>query len=337
MNKYSIREKPVLDSLRHVVLLGAGASRATCPNGDFMYEKKLPVMNELPDILGEQWKKLLLKSEVPYGNFEFQYSWIKSKGCFKREIERIDFKLKQYFRHMELPDQPTIYDYLLLGLREKDVVATFNWDPLLLKAYERNREVCKLPNIRFLHGCVSYFTCKEHDIIGSWNMVCPICKKELIQSPIIYPEENKDYTNNWIIKREWDLVKKALGFAFHLTVFGYSAPKTDYNARKLLLDSWWDQEPRDASHIEIIDIASPDNLSENWKEFIPYDHIIHEDDFFDSSVAKWPRHTFEWKQRASVFGVSSEDSGVFKTDSLNELQDWFHELEISENEIKKRG
>jgi hypothetical protein len=35
---------------------------------------------------------------------------------------------------MEIPDHVTLYDELLLTLRSKDLIATFNWDPLLLQA-----------------------------------------------------------------------------------------------------------------------------------------------------------------------------------------------------------
>jgi hypothetical protein len=33
---------------------------------------------------------------------------------------------------LELPDHPTVYDHLLLSLRKKDAIFTFNWDPFLL-------------------------------------------------------------------------------------------------------------------------------------------------------------------------------------------------------------
>ena len=43
----------------------------------------------------------------------------------------------EYFSKLELPDHPTIYDYRLLSLRKKDVIATFNWDPFLWLACHR--------------------------------------------------------------------------------------------------------------------------------------------------------------------------------------------------------
>ncbi|MHA1748548.1 MAG: hypothetical protein ACTSXN_02865 [Promethearchaeota archaeon] len=45
-----------------------------------------------------------------------------------------------------MTESPTIYDYLILSLRKKDVIATFNWDPLLVQAAWKNRNF-DLPNI----------------------------------------------------------------------------------------------------------------------------------------------------------------------------------------------
>jgi hypothetical protein len=33
-----------------------------------------------------------------------------------------------YFRILKLPETSTIYDFMLLTLRLKDLIATFNWD-----------------------------------------------------------------------------------------------------------------------------------------------------------------------------------------------------------------
>lgn len=51
----------------------------------------------------------------------------------------------------------------LLALREKDTIFTFNWDPFLFDAYQRNRHAVSLPSIYFLHGNVRIGACEEHD------------------------------------------------------------------------------------------------------------------------------------------------------------------------------
>lgn len=329
MMECSIREKPEKRPGRHVVLLGAGASRATCLSGD-KCGRVLPLMNELADVLGEEWQHVIEQAEAPDGNFEEQYSWLKAHANDSNELRSIEAHLQDYFGELELPDAPTIYDYLVLGLRSSDVIATFNWDPLLLQAYDRNRGVCDLPDIRFLHGCVSYATCHEHDVLGLSGMICPKCKHPLEVGALIYPEAQKDYTRHSFIKRDWDIVQTAIQASFHLTIFGYRAPITDFNARRLLLDAWGDEESRGSCHVEFIDTASSDSLADNWKDFIPYGHMMYFETFYDSSIARWPRRTFEWKIRASTYGLPSEDVGICKTNDLRELQAWFTELAAHE-------
>lgn len=46
---------------------------------------------------------------------------------------------------IQIPERPTIYDQLLLNLRPKDLIATFNWDPLISQAYKRNKDEFDLP------------------------------------------------------------------------------------------------------------------------------------------------------------------------------------------------
>ena len=46
-------------------------------------------------------------------------------------MREIETRVDEYFADLELPGHPTIYDRLVLSLREKDLIATFNWDPFL--------------------------------------------------------------------------------------------------------------------------------------------------------------------------------------------------------------
>lgn len=309
--------------LPHVVILGAGASRAALPCGD-KSGKMVPLMDELPKILGSDWKTLVKRANPPKGNFEASFSWIRRSGDFSAELSKIETIIENYFREMELPANPTIYDYLVLGLRKEDVIATFNWDPFLLQAHRRNRDVADLPDIRFLHGCISFRTCTEHDILGEPYENCPKCNCDLIEGRILFPDD-KNYDDR-LIARDWLAVEEKLKKAFHLTIFGYSGPATDHKARQLLLNGWRQSPVRPFSHVEIIDIKDPEDLWESWKEFIPYGHIIVRSDFWESSVARWPRRTAEWKHSASLSGKPLAPNGPFRSESLNDIQEWFRKL-----------
>ncbi len=126
----------------HCFLLGAGASLAAFPNGD-KNGKKLPVMANFIEVLGLE--SLLEKAgyKPPFGNFEEIYAELSSKPEHEEIVTELETEIYEYFESLELPDEPTLYDHLILSLREKDVIATFNWDPFLFQAAARNNHIKK--------------------------------------------------------------------------------------------------------------------------------------------------------------------------------------------------
>lgn len=332
LTKERLSEEPFAIEVPHVVILGAGASKAAFPQGD-RFGRGLPVMDELPAILGRPWVDLLEVAQPPVEGFESQFSWIRQQQRFSEHLQEIESLITRYFSALKLPDTPTIYDYIVLGLRGKDVIATFNWDPLLFLAHKRNRHVGDLPDLRFLHGCVHFATCEIHDILGQPSELCPICRSSLRTGELFFPDEEKDYTKDLFVERDWRAVTAALESAFHLTIFGYSGPRTDYNARQLLLNGWAKTPFRDYSHVEIIDIKDDSELRGNWEEFIPFQHDMVTPSFWDSTIARWPRRTAEYKLSASLYGMPSEDIGPLRTESLRELQEWHAKLA----DVEKRG
>src|ERR1700722_15150472 len=90
----------------------------------------------------------------------YMIDWLTSQ--YPDLIKRIEDIIENYFAFMQLPEEATIYDYLILSLREKDIIATFNWDPFLAQAFARNMEVIgfrNMPKIVFLHGNVAMGVC----------------------------------------------------------------------------------------------------------------------------------------------------------------------------------
>ena len=316
----------------HIVILGAGASKAAFKDRDAK-GRPVPLMEELPDILGDRWRKLIKQANLDGGNFEAQFAQLSASESHRDGLDEIKNVLWDYFASLEIPDHTTIYDYLVLGLREKDMIATFNWDPFLVLSHVRNRGVCRLPEIRFLHGCVRYASCVDHDILGQRGEVCPTCRKALVESPIIFPYADKDYGKDWIIDRDWMAVTERLKSASHLTIFGYSGPKSDYKAKKLLLDRWKQTPTWKFNHVEIIDIADEGCLRRRWKDFIPFHHAMIFRSFWESTIAKWPRRTVEYKFAASLYATPSEKIGPMNTKSLRSLQEWHAEIAKSEKEI----
>jgi hypothetical protein len=149
----------------HVVILGAGASRASFPNGD-ANGKRLPVMADLIECL--ELKALIEAAGFNnVSDFEAIYDEISTEGRYPSLKSEIESRVRAYFEALEMPDTPTLYDFLILSLRENDFIATFNWDPFLVKAYIRHREIEKLPHLLFLHGNVMIGIC--HSDRNPWN------------------------------------------------------------------------------------------------------------------------------------------------------------------------
>ena len=127
----------------HVVLLGAGASRAAFLNGD-RAGRPLPLMGDLVEVLDLRsvFERVGPKKDA---NFESIYSKLAEDPRYEKIRVEVEQRVADYFSSLELPDEATIYDKLLLSLRRQDAVFTFNWDPFLFDAYLRNANVVDLP------------------------------------------------------------------------------------------------------------------------------------------------------------------------------------------------
>jgi len=98
----------------HVVILGAGASRAACPDGD-ANGKTLPVMADLVQMVGLQ--PLLQAAGVRHElgeSFEILYEKIASNPAHAELARAIETTIREYFAGIVMPRRATVYDRLLL-------------------------------------------------------------------------------------------------------------------------------------------------------------------------------------------------------------------------------
>jgi hypothetical protein len=320
----------------HVVILGAGASRAAFLTGD-RHGQKLPIMQDLIPTLG--LGKILRDRGIPTKreeNFESTYSRLQRDPEYKEALLEVEDVIRKYFSELEPPDTPTIYDYLVLSLRKKDVIATFNWDPFLFSALTRNYRVGDMPHAVFLHGAVNVGYCHKDKCKGSVDLGCTECLSPYTPSKLLYPVEEKDYTNDPAIHAEWETIQFYLKRAYIFTIFGYSAPKTDAAAMRLLKDAWGKWEEREYEQIEMINTQPEEKLRETWKDFIHTHHYEVTDSFFQSLIWTHPRRTCEamW---ATLMDVKFTDENPPPKDvSLKELQEWYKPLIEAEKEKAKR-
>ena len=105
--------------------------------------------------------------EDAVADFEAFFSSLEEAGesGLQNEIER---RLYELFEGFFIAESVTLYDRLVLSLRRKDLIATFNWDPLLAYAYRRSGTLETLPALAFLHGNVRLGACLEDERFG-WN------------------------------------------------------------------------------------------------------------------------------------------------------------------------
>jgi hypothetical protein len=311
----------------HVVILGAGASRATCLGGD-KFGRVLPLMADFARVL-ELGTLLESWGCDPEANFEDTYSELFDLGDAERLTELED-RVEKYFEKLELPDVPTVYDHLLLSLREKDIVATFNWDPLLMQAYRRNCRRFPLPKLAFLHGNIRAGYCLEHRTTGVVGTACSRCKRPFERSRLLYPVKHKDYSTDPFIADQWALLEWGLKNAFMITPFGYGAPKTDVEAMQAMSTAWGTPDERQLEQTEVITVQPEDEARAAWDHFIHSHHYDVLPDFYESWIAKHPRRTGEAYLNQYLEAEFIADNPVPRDRDFPALWDWYEELRTAE-------
>jgi len=320
--------------LTHVVLLGAGASRAAFPDGDGT-GRRLPLMDDFVDVLGLRSAiDALAPDLVQVRNFETLYPQLLSRPQCAEAVAALERRVEEYFEGMALPEEVTIYDQLLLSLRPSDAVFTFNWDPFLFDAYRRNHHAVVLPEIFFLHGNVRIGACPDDGTWGERGLRCPKCGTAFARVALLYPIENKDYSSSPFIREAWHAARTLFESAFTLTIFGYGAPESDAAAVDLLHAAWLNRSDRKFEHVEIIDTAPTSLLHDRWGRFTPTHHYHWISAFEDSRIANWPRRTCESIYHPMTRGIPCERFPLPATADLTSLQEFAARLARPESQVR---
>lgn len=310
----------------HLVLLGAGASRAAFPDGE-RSGMRLPLMKDFAEIVPV--KDAFKQAGIPFASTDFEatYSALANKsGAEKltRELERIIFL---YFNQLALPDSPTIYNSLVLSLRDKDVIATFNWDPFLIQAYRRSVTVTKsLPRLLFLHGNVAHGYCQTDQVSGVRRGVCSRCGRPFTPDKLVFPVANKNYSADPSIAAAWRDLRTVLQNVCFFTIFGYGAPTSDADAIQLMADAWGFAEAREFEEIEIIDVRPMSDLRQTWGRFIHTHHFQCHANIMGSFLFNHPRRSVEAFTNQFIYAKLIENNPPPSSASLDELHQWFKPL-----------
>jgi len=329
---------PLMDTKRkrcdspHVVILGAGASIASTIRNPEKNGKPLPGMPNLVETLGLE--SIINDHGVVYEgqNFEAFYDELAQSGQHPALLADLESAIYDYFAGLQLPDEATIYDYLVLSLREKDIIATFNWDPFLAQAYCRNMEKVgfeRMPRLAFLHGNVAVGVCYNCKTMGWIQNRCSQCDQAFSQSKLLYPVGQKDYSADAFIKGEWDALRDYINRAYFLTVFGYSAPVTDAEAKSLMHSVWQDNPTLELAEIDLIDIRvnhDREGLEQTWDDFTFSHHFACYDNIYNSYLFNHPRRSCDAFAMATLMCAPWHDNAYPQTNSIDELQEWIMPL-----------
>ena len=320
----------------HVLILGAGASLAAFPDGD-ANGRVPPLMRNLAHVTGLQ--PLLEDRGVagPFDDFESLYDDLALSLGDAAFLAQIEERIRQYFQELRIPDQATLYDYLVLSMRKKDLIATFNWDPFLAHAYRRNAHLRNLPKLAFLHGNVEIGACHKHRKSGFVSQRCSACDRPFAPSRLLYPVKHKDYNADPFIKGEWEMLRHFLSHAYYVTILGYSAPTTDVEAKKLMLDEWKGNPTMRLAEIDIVDIRPEGELEETWKDFLYKRHYGIYTDVFNTMLLRHPRRSCDAFAMATLQNEPWEENPVPKTETLADLQEWVKPLIAEEDAGRLSG
>jgi hypothetical protein len=336
------RIKTVYGGGGHVVILGAGASIAATMRNPELGGKQLPSMDNFIDVVGLNDIVELLPEHLRDRNFEKLYSRLHQDSPESDAILEIEDRVYNYFSDMSLPDEATIYDYLVLSLRPRDLIATFNWDPFLYQAFCRNGEVADMPRLAFLHGNVAIGYSKEDKRCGPIGYQARRDGGVFEPTRLLYPVEQKNYNEDEFISIEWERTKYWLqsDSTKLVTVFGYGAPASDIEAISLMNQAYGTAAKRNMEQFELIDIKPEGQAKKAWEGFIHTHHYDYSNNYFKSSLAYNPRRTFESYHQhilplsiAEAFSESNPIPHDFKT--LQELWDWHKNLIEAEDEWKR--
>ena len=307
----------------HVVIIGAGASIASCPidkNG-----RESPSLKGVHNTIGltERIKSFGF-SESELEDFESFYSNIYGKPEYAELQKELEQAVSDYFSALVIPDEITLYDYLILSLTEKDAIISFNWDPFLMQSYKRNLIVGNLPRLIFPHGNTGVGICYSCRIKGYANCLCNFCNNPFENMPLLFPVGKKKYNDNSIIENEWKEAKDVLERAAGITIWGYSAPKSDTEAYSIIKSSYQKSDITRIAPFTIINQADKrESETKKWQDIFDERMIIYTNTLKDTLLWNHPRVSLETVFDAILQCHPREDIKAYKDFStLAELQEF---------------
>lgn len=276
---------------KHLVILGAGSTIATIPQGDKNGEKSYTLANLLLDPSLKLFVQKVQDKDYCTDDVEELCNQLyKNDRKLYNEFESL---IRKKYGSLELPMRFTILDRLVLSLTPNDAIVSFNWDDLIIQAYQRMSNFVldqMLPILAFPHGNAQAVYSKTH--YTSRRVITN--DRNWLDSPLNMPVDEVDYKSNLFIKSQWRILDFYIRNAQMITFFGYRGPKSD-EQDLLHLDEIFAKN-RICDKIEIIDkdLHEAQIVAKNLERFKMQSNWVYTcPDFWHSSIAKHPRRTLQ--------------------------------------------
>ena len=273
---------------KHLVILGAGSTIAAIPNGDKNGNFSYTLDNLLKDKCFALFVEKVQANGYPTSDVEALCNQLyKEDKPFYDEFESL---VRKKYASLELPESFTILDRLVLSLTPDDAIISFNWDDLVVQAYQRMSKYVPekmLPKLAFPHGNAQavynnkQYTSKRIVAGTSW-----------FDSPLNMPVDEVDYKSDIFINSQWKILDFYVRNAQMITFFGYRGPDSDEQDLQHLDELFAQNEICDK--IEIIDknLESAKQVSKRLERFKKQSNWLYTcGDFYHSTIGKYPRRT----------------------------------------------
>ena len=273
---------------KHLVILGAGSTIATIPKGDKNGEFSYTLDNLLND-------KCFASFVEKVQALDYQTDDVEAlcKQLYKENrplYDEFESLVRKKYASLELPDGFTILDRLVLSLTPNDAIISFNWDDLVIQAYQRMSEYVPeemLPILAFPHGNAQavynnkHYTSKRIVTGANW-----------IDSPLNMPVDEIDYKLDAFIGSQWKVLDFYIRNAQMITFFGYRGPSSDEQDLQHLDELFAKNEICDKIEIIDKDLESSIQVARGLKRFkMQPNWLFPCADFWHSTIAKHPRRT----------------------------------------------
>ncbi|MFQ5443890.1 MAG: hypothetical protein ACE5EK_04650 [Nitrospinales bacterium] len=143
----------------------------------------------------------------------------------------------------------------------------------------------------------------------------------------------------FFINNEWQELQTHLKEAYLVTVWGYSAPITDVEAKQLMLDVWKKNTTKVFSAFHIIDIKDEEEVKANWQDFTAWSFSVGKS-IWDEQLFHFPRRSCDAFAMATLQQSPWSENPYPKFTTLGDLQKWIKPLigeEKNDGKLTSKG